>query len=174
MITVISGTNRVSSHTSRIASIYHGILKEHAPESQFFDLAGLPSECLLSEVYDHADKPHQVQKIQDEIFIPSSKFIFIIPEYNGSFPGVLKLLIDGMDPRPAFRNKKAALVGVSTGRAGNIRGMDHLSSVLHHMQVTVMPYLLPVSSVHKFQDDEKLMKDTLTLFQQHIRRFIDF
>jgi len=42
------------------------------------------------------------------------------------------------------------------------------------MQVTVMPFLLPVSSVHKLQDDEKLMKDTLILFHQHIRRFIDF
>lgn len=174
MITVISSTNRADSHTARIAHMYHGILKHHEPESVIFKLSGLSSEFLLTEAYDHMNKPHQVQKIQDEIFIPSKKFIFVIPEYNGSFPGVLKLLIDGLDPRIAFRNKKAAIVGVSTGRAGNLRGMDHLTSVLHHMQVTVMPYLLPVSSVHKLQDDEKLMKDTLTLFQQHIRRFIDF
>jgi len=174
MITVISGTNRVDSHTARIAHMYHGLLKQDEPESVFFDLAGLPSEFLLSEAYDHANKPAPVQNIQDGIFVPSTKFIFIIPEYNGSFPGALKLLIDGLDPRLAFRNKKAAVVGVSTGRAGNLRGMDHLSSVLHHMQVTVMPFLLPVSSVHKLQDDEKLMKDTLILFHQHIRRFIDF
>ena len=174
MITVISGTNRVDSHTSRISSIYQKLLKEHEPDSVKFDLAGLSSDLLLSEVYDHANKPVPVQKIQDEIFVPSDKFVFIIPEYNGSFPGVLKLLIDALDPRLAFRNKKAAIVGVSTGRAGNLRGMDHLSSVLHHMQVTVMPYLLPVSSVHKLQDDEKLRNDTMALFQQHIRRFMDF
>ncbi len=33
-------------------------------------------------------------KMENELLIPTEKFIFIIPEYNGTFPGVLKAMID--------------------------------------------------------------------------------
>ncbi len=71
-------------------------------------------------------------KIENEILIPTQKFIFIIPEYNGTFPGVLKAMIDNSDIKKAWYHKKALLTGVSTGRAGNLRGMDHLSASLHY------------------------------------------
>lgn len=174
MITIVSGTNRISGHTAAVAAFYHDLLSKQMNGSRLLDLAGLPADFLLSDVYDHSRKPLAVQKVQDEFFVPASKFVFMVPEYNGSLPGALKLLIDGLDPRIAFRDKKAALIGISTGRAGNLRGLDHLASILQHMQVTVMPYLLPVSGVHKILADRELMKDTEKLFLQHIGRFLSF
>ena len=44
-----------------------------------------------------------------EIVTKTDKFIFVIPEYNGSFPGVLKVFIDACSFPESFYEKKAAL-----------------------------------------------------------------
>ena len=118
MLTLISGTNRVHSLTEKFSRIYFDLLKEKNSHVQFFNLTHLPPSIIEMEAYDtiHAD----MEKIQQTIFNVSDKFIFIIPEYHGSMPGIVKLLIDVLDAKAAFKNKKAALVGIATGRAGNI------------------------------------------------------
>lgn len=173
MITLISGTNRVHSLTEKFSRIYFSLLKERNTAVQFFNLTQLPPSIIEMEVYDNT--PNELSKIQLEIFDVSSKFIFIIPEYNGSMPGILKLLMDVLDAKKAFKNKKAALVGIATGRAGNLRGMDHLASVLQHMGVTVMPYMLPVSRVQdELTDLHSLKEPTLKVVNRHIDEFLAF
>lgn len=175
MITIIAGTNRRASLTSRFAAIYTSLMSDQAAPVQFYDLADMPPETLLTDVYDHVHKPGPVQHLQDSLFAPAKKLVFIFPEYNGSVPGALKLLIDSMDPRIAFAGKKASLIGIASGRAGNLRGLDHLSSILHHMNVAVMPYLLPVSRVQaEFDGDEAFKESTLRLVREHISRTLDF
>ena len=66
----------------------------------------------------------------------AQKFIFIIPEYNGSYPGIWKTFIDIVPPR-YFKDKKAGIIGVSSGHAGNLRGQEHLTGVLHYLKVHV-------------------------------------
>lgn len=173
MITLISGTNRVHSLTEKFSRIYFDLLKEKYTNVRFFNLTQLPPSIIEMEVYDNI--PNELNKIQVEIFEASSKFIFIIPEYHGSMPGILKLLLDVMDAKKAFQNKKAALVGISTGRAGNLRGMDHLGAILQHMGVTVMPYLLPVSRVQdEFTDLHSLTEPTLKVVNRHIDELLEF
>ena len=55
------------------------------------------------------------------------------------------------------------LTGVSTGRAGNLRGMDHLASVLNYLKVMVHHNQLPISSVDKLMDEEGHFTDPNTL-----------
>ena len=173
MITLISGTNRVHSLTEKFSRIYFELMKEKFPAVHFFNLAHLPPSIMEMEVYDNA--PNELTKIQLEVFDASSKFVFIIPEYNGSMPGIVKLLIDVLDCKTAFNNKKASLVGIATGRAGNLRGMDHLSSILQHMGVTVMPYMLPVSRVQdELTNLHTLTEPTLKVVNRHIDEFIAF
>ena len=159
MITIVAGTNRENSITLRFAGIYQQLLENAGAEVKFLSLTQLPAEILLTDVYDHQKKPAPVQQLQDEYFVPAEKFVFIFPEYNGSLPGVLKLLIDNLDPKLSFQNKKASLIGVSTGRAGNLRGLDHLTSILHHMKVTVLPNLLPISRVHMELDQNNILSE---------------
>ncbi len=173
MITLISGTNRVHSLTEKFSRIYFELLKEKNPHVQFFNLTQLPPSIIEMEVYDNT--PNEVTKIQKEIFEASDKFVFIFPEYHGSLPGILKLLMDVMDAKKAFKGKKAALVGIATGRAGNLRGMDHLASVLIHMGTTVMPFMLPVSRVQdEFTDLHTLTEPTLKVVNRHIDEFLKF
>src|SRR4029453_1025527 len=108
--------------------------------------------------------------------IPAEKFIFVTPEYNGSFPGVLKSLIDNTDIKKVWFGKKALLTGVATGRAGNLRGLEHLTGILHYLRVVVHPNKLPISSVDKLLDSTGQIQDedTVEAISTQVAEFIQF
>ena len=99
-----------------------------------------------------------------------------MPEYNGSYPGILKLMIDNTDVKKAWAHKKVLLTGVSSGRAGNLRGMEHLTGVLLHMKMLVHPNRLPISLVDTLMDEHFQFTDTSTLKAIHTQldEFINF
>ena len=115
------------------------------------------------------------QLIQDKI-TASSKFIFVIPEYNGSFPGVLKAFIDGCDFPDSFYGKKAALVGLSSGKYGNVRGIEHFTGICHYIQLHLMPLRLHIPAFEKEIDENgNLIKpDTLRFIDQQAEQFIAY
>ena len=164
MITIISGTNRKLSNTSKIAREYQLILKEKGFESIIFSL----------EELDLLEYSAAFEKIENEILIPASHFIIISPEYNGSFPGVLKMLFDNSRSHEIWFHKKALLTGVATGRAGNLRGMDHLADVLNYLKITVHPNKLPISVINSVVNgDGKIIdKNTLNAINHQLDEFI--
>ncbi|MEO8721811.1 MAG: NAD(P)H-dependent oxidoreductase [Ginsengibacter sp.] len=165
MYTIISGTNRIGSHTERVAKEYQRILKNKNIDAKIFSLKNL----------DVLHRSEEIAKLEIEILIPTKKFIFIVPEYNGSYPGVLKALIDNSDIRKVWNFKKALLTGVATGRAGNLRGMDHLSDTLHYLKMTVFYNKLPISVIDKIMNEEgHLNEETLKVVNKQIDEFLIF
>ncbi len=165
MYTIISGTNRIGSHTEKVAKEYQRIFKEKNIDAQIFTLMNL----------DVLHRSPEILQIEKEILIPTKKFIFIIPEYNGSYPGVLKTLIDNSDIRNVWQFKKALLTGVATGRAGNLRGMDHLSDCLHYLKMNVHYNKLPISVIDKVMDKHgRLNEATLKAVNDQLNEFINF
>jgi NAD(P)H-dependent FMN reductase len=66
-------------------------------------------------------------------------------------------------------------VGVSSGRAGNLRGMDHLTGVLNYLKVTVLPNKLPISRIYKLVKDNKIEDEaTKKTIEQQLNELIDF
>ena len=166
MYTIISATNRVGSHTENVARQYQNILKEKGIESKIFSLKNL----------NVLEENSEFSKAENEFLIPAQKFIFIMPEYNGTFPGVLKAMIDTSDVKKAWWHKKALLVGISTGRAGNLRGMDQITGSLNHMKMIVHHNKLPISSIDKVMDESGTItnKNTLQAIDQQLDEFINF
>ena len=164
--TIISGTNRAGSNTFKVARQYQHILRNKGIEAEVLSLEGL----------DLNRKSAEFEKMEKEELIPADKFIFILPEYNGSFPGALKTMIDMSDHRKVWPGKKALLTGVSTGRAGNLRGMDHLTGSLNYLQVHVHPNKLPISTVDKLLNGSGVITDepTLKAIEQQVEQFIKF
>ncbi|MEO5889708.1 MAG: NADPH-dependent FMN reductase [Ferruginibacter sp.] len=164
MYLIISGTNRVGSNTLKVAKEYERNLKQRSIDSVLLSLEGLN---LLT-------RDANFEKLENELIIPTNNFIFISPEYNGSFPGALKLLFDTAKSHSLWWHKKALLTGVSTGRAGNLRGMDHLASVLNYLKVMVHHNRLPISSVDKLMDADGHFKDehTIKAIDQQLDEFI--
>lgn len=166
MHTIISGTNRTGSYTFKIAAQYQQLLAEKGIEAALVSLEHL----------DVSKRNAAIRKLEEELLIPTTKFIFIAPEYNGSIPGVLKSLLDVSDIEKDWWGKKALLVGVSTGRAGNLRGMDHLTGILNYLKMIVHPNKLPISMVHKLVNDKGLVieKGTLNTISVQLDEFIAF
>ncbi len=166
MITIVSGTNRKGSNTRKIALEYQEILAGSGINATFFTLEGV----------DVMHNDAAFKRIEEEIIIPTTHFIFIVPEYNGSFPGVLKMLFDTNTSHGIWFHKKALLTGVATGRAGNLRGMDHLADILNFLKITVHPNRLPISGVDKLlSKDGKLENEsTRNAIKQQLDEFLNW
>jgi chromate reductase len=120
LTTIISATNRLNSSTYKLAQYYQKKLKEKGLEAGILSLTQLPANIIESDLY--GKRSPEFEPIQD-IVTQTEKFLFIIPEYNGSFPGVLKIFMDACSFPESFYEKKAALTGLSSGKYGNIRGI---------------------------------------------------
>lgn len=180
MITIISGTNRQDSNTTRICNHYLSALESQTKEQvNLIDLSTLPIQAFADRDYNGKEKNGLLSQIQDDVIIPTKKFIFIIPEYNGGMPGILKLFIDQISARnikESFYMKKACLTGVSSGRAGNLRGMEHLTGVLNYLNVIVFPNRLPISGIENLISEHGKLEDDLTidLINEQVRMFLTF
>ncbi|MFB9843464.1 NADPH-dependent FMN reductase [Mucilaginibacter ginsenosidivorans] len=173
MITIISSTNRPGSSTLKVAQYYQHKLREKGVDAGLLSLAQLPANLIQTDLYGNRSK--EFEPIQ-EMVTKTDKFIFIIPEYNGSFPGVLKTFVDACSFPESFYDKKVALVGISSGKYGNIRGVDHFTGVCHYIHLNVMPLKLHIASIHKELDaDGKFFKDdTLRFTNEQMDKFIKF
>lgn len=173
MLTLIAGTNRPGSSTLKLADYYHKRLVEKGIEAAILSLESLPENLLKTDLYgkrSEAFKPIQAQ------IDTSEKFIFIIPEYNGSFPGALKILMDACDFPQSFFDKKAALVGISSGKYGNIRGVDHFTGVCNYLNMHVFSLKLHIPFIRKEMDTENNLtqEDTIKFTEDQIDRFLKF
>ena len=165
MYTIISGTNRIGSHTEKVAKEYHRILLTKGIEANLFTLKN----------FNPLSRNKKFLDAEAHFFIPAKKFIFIIPEYNGSYPGVLKTMIDNSDIRKSWFFKKALLTGVATGRAGNLRGMDHLADTLNYLKMTVHYNKLPISRIDKvLNENGELNEETVKAVNIQLDEFLEF
>jgi chromate reductase, NAD(P)H dehydrogenase (quinone) len=166
MITIVSGTNRLGSNTLKVAKEYQRILAEQGVQAGLFSLEGL----------NVMERDTNFEKIEKEIIVPTDTFIFIVPEYNGSFPGVLKMLFDNSSSHEIWFNKEALITGNATGRAGNLRGMDHLADILNYLKITVHPNKLPLSTVNRLMDSEGKFTDAgaLNAINNQLNEFLNW
>jgi NAD(P)H-dependent FMN reductase len=182
MITIISSTNRKNSETIKFAQHYYEQLKAKTTEEvRLLDLCDVPNDMLHQDMYSADNQSLALRAIQEDCMIPADKFVFIAPEYNGSIPGILKLFIDACSVykmKDTFKSgdKKALLVGISSGRAGNLRGMIHLTGMLNYLNITVHPNQLPISSIGDLFDAEGKIThaDTLKATDAQMDEFLKY
>lgn len=173
MTTIVSCTNREGSNTLKLAEYYHKELAAKGFESEILSLKNLPDNFIVSDLY--GKRSEAFQSIQDKISA-TTKFIFVVPEYNGSFPGILKLFIDACTFPDSFYGKKAALVGLATGKYGNVRGIEHFTGICHYINLHVLPLRIHIPAIGKeFDENGNLYKeDTVKFVTQQIEQFITF
>lgn len=171
-ITVISGTNREDSHTEKIARHYESVLHAKGERVHYFSLKDLPSDFISSDLY--GKRSGAFQQIIDRYVTDQHKFVFVSPEYNGSFAGVLKVFLDAVPPR-LWADNKACLVGVSSGRAGNLRGLEHLTNILNYLKVNVYHNKLPISRVDTLMNGVGIKdEETLKVIDLQLEGFLRF
>ena len=173
MITIIASTNRHNSNTLKLSNYYQNALKQRGISSEVISLTDLPENFISTDLY--GKRSEAFIPIQEKMSL-ASKFLFVVPEYNGSFPGILKTFIDGCKFPESFYGKKAILTGLSTGKYGNVRGIDHLTGICHYVNLHVLPLRLHIPAIDKEFNEagELIKKDTLRFVNQQIDQLIAF
>ena len=163
---IIVGTNRVGSNSRKVGSYYKSI----------FLSKGIDAELVTLENFSLDPSSPPFVSFQEDHLKPVTKFIFILPEYNGSYPGIFKSMIDITDIKRCWPGKKALLVGVATGKGGNIRGLEHVPGVLNYLKVNVLANKLPISTVDKLMDADGNIIESTTInsIEQQVLEFIYF
>lgn len=158
---------------------FRAIEKRHPSGFLFksFDISRLP---FFSQDIEN-DPPQVVVEFKDKIK-EADAILFITPEYNRSFPGVLKNAID-WGSRPYGQNhwdkKPAAILGASIGNIGTFGAQHHLRQVFAYLNMYVLgqPEMY-FNATHLLSDtadfvEEKtghLIDDFFTAFGSHIQR----
>lgn len=174
MITIIAGTNRPNSNARLLSDIYGTLLEKRRMPYQILDLVDLPPDFVFTALYHNAGKNEQYN-ILNKLIEETDKFVFMVPEYNGSFPGVLKAFIDGLSFPGSFKNKKAALVGISTGSQGGALALSHLTDIFHYLGMHVLAAKPRLNYISKSITNGALTNPLYkSLLLEQIDAFIEF
>lgn len=161
-ITIISGSVRQTRNSHRVSLYLNTLLNQGTSTSSYIiDLAAenLP---LLTDLWDkHPEQSEAFQKIVAQLE-KSDGFIWVSPEYNGSYTPALKNFIDNF-PGRVFRKKPIGVVSVSTGTIGGIRGGIQMQQLAMAIQAYAVPQMLLVPQVHfKFNEGGELLDENFT------------
>lgn len=164
MITIVVGTNRSDAVSRQIAQYYKSLLDQRDQPSQLLDLLTLPEDFITTALYENNGQNPAFNALS-EMIANSEKLVFIVPEYNGSFPGILKTFIDGLAFPSPLRNKKCALVGLSSGMQGGGIALSHLTDVLNYLGTHVLALKPKLALIEKHFDGQsfsyKVYRDIL-------------
>jgi chromate reductase, NAD(P)H dehydrogenase (quinone) len=174
MIAIVVGTNRENSLSKKIAELYQELLNEQQVHSYIVDLALLPEDFAFSALYSNNGKNAAFNVLRDQINA-AQKYVFVVPEYNGSFPGVLKTFIDGFSYPNGLLHKKAALVGISSGVQGGALALSHLNDVFNYLGMNILAQRVKIPLLNKNFVDGNITDTTIEkLVHEQVKLFINF
>ena len=134
-IEVVVGSLRRDSFNKQLAQALAQLAGSQMTFS-YLDIGSLP---LYSQDYD-ADFPQAARDFKQRIEAADG-LLFVTPEYNRSMPGVLKNALDwGSRPwgHNSWKDKPAAVCGISVGATGTALAQQHLRNVLAYLDVPTL------------------------------------
>lgn len=142
-IPVILGTARVGRQSEKVARfVFAELAKRPDVETELVDV----KEYIAGRTVPPWEE-HSLLEVWRKKAERADAFLIVSPEYNHSFPGELKMFIDS--GYKEYFKKPMAIAGVSDGRIGGARMIEHLRQVI--VTVGAVPIL---SSLYFFKVDE--------------------
>src|SRR5688500_10185918 len=135
-ILIVSGTNRPQSNALRVAAVLRANYERIGVAHEILSLEELPREVFDGSAY--ANKPPGMVAIQRRVLDALGLHV-VTPEYNGSFPGVLKYFIDMLKFPESFEHKPVAFVGEAAGTWGGLRSVEQLQLIFGYRNAHILP-----------------------------------
>lgn len=155
-IATIVGTSRPHNFTIPALAVTEQELESNGAEVFRFDPAGrrlpFPGE---EGSYPDAEEMRRLLSTADGIVIAT-------PEYHGSMPAMLKLIIENMGFPSAMSGKPIALLGVAAGRIGAIKTLEQVRSVCSHTGAIVLPAPISIAGINRLVDAQGEISDEAT------------
>jgi len=161
-IPVILGTSRRGRASVHAATLLADLLNRRAGvRSHVIDIAALPLPV------DDAGEAIK-QAAYSEAISAADGLVIVAPEYNHSFPGLLKHVLDSC--LNEYIHKAVGLVGVSAGPFAGIRVVQSLLPVMRELGLVTIFWDINIGQVGKvFAEDGRLLDDA---FVRRSDRFI--
>jgi NAD(P)H-dependent FMN reductase len=158
-ILVISGTNRPGSNALKVANVVLRHYGRLTIKAELLSLSELPREAFDPSSY--ATKPPTMVAIQQRILDAGGLHV-VTPEYNGSFPGVLKYFIDMLKFPESFERKPVAFIGEAAGIWGALRSVEQLQHIFGYRNAYLYPERVFIPGVRdKFDAEGKLLDPSI-------------
>lgn len=150
---IISGTNRPQSRSKQVAQIVQKIYSDLGEKVEIMDLAELPYSELTGHHYAGGAADPWVQAISK---VNSSEgLIFVVPEYNGSFPGALKYFVDHWKYPESFEFRPMCFIGLG-GLFGGLRPVEQLQQVMGYRNSFQYPERVFLMNIFKTLKDGQI------------------
>lgn len=174
MITIISGTNRKNSVSKQIALQYEEILNQNGIKTTLIDLENLPTDFIKTALYENQGTNEDFNPIREHMK-EAQKYVFIVPEYNGSFPGILKTFIDALEFPGTLKGKKCAIVGLSAGVQGAVMALSHLTDIFNYLGMHVFANKPKLMKISGLMDAGKITDaSSIRRLEEQAKSFIEF
>lgn len=151
-LAIISGTDRPNSKSHMMSEYVQKLYEERGVEATIYSMIDFP----ITEV---AGGPYGKELPKVEAFrapiLASDALLFVIPEYNGSFPGILKLFVDYLPFPDAFKNLPMAFIGIAAGAFGALRAVEQFQMVANYRNALAYPERVFVSRFNQHFDAQE-------------------
>jgi len=154
-IVIIPGTNRTGSLSILLAQ--HAA-KDYEAIGHTVDvlLLDLEPDYLAGSAYK---EPTPAITARVQRFLAADGVVFVVPEYNGSFPGILKLYLDTLPYPQGFDRRPCAFIGLAAGQFKGLRAVEHLQGVAGYRNALMYPNRLFIGEAWKQFTPEKTLGD---------------
>ena len=145
---VFAGSTRAESWNRKLAAVAAGLARAAGADATHLELGDFDVPMYNADL-EARGTPADVMRLK-EITAAHPAWIICTPEYNASYPALLKNTLDWIsspvkgDPlwSDGFRSTRGKVVGVlsaSPGSLGGIRSQSHLVPLLFNLQCWVAP-----------------------------------
>jgi NAD(P)H-dependent FMN reductase len=170
---IISCTDSPNSQSLEIANYIKSLYEKEGVHPEVISLEDFPLKDVHGGKY--GEEIASVIAFRKPI-INAEALLFVIPEYNGSFPGILKMFIDYLPYPSALIKKPVAFVGTAGGAFGGLRPVEQFQMVTNYLDALQFSERIFISRAHKNFDPEKGILDEFQqqLLESQTKNFISF
>lgn len=172
-ITILSGTDRPGSQALKIAHYIQPLYDRHGAEAKVVSLRDFPLR--EAEGGKYGESLPEIEAFREQV-IRTDGLVIVVPEYNGSFPGILKMFIDYLPFPEAFENMPIAFIGESSGAFGALRAVEQLQMVCAYRNAQIFPERVFIQRVTQNFSETDGIKDEFVskLLDSQIQGFSRF
>lgn len=128
----------------KIAKVVRGMYERAGERAEVYGLEEMPATVFEPGAY--GVKPAEFVGVMQRV-VEARGLHVVTPEYNGSFPGVLKYFIDMLKFPESFEGKPVAFIGEANGMFGGLRAVEQLQQVFGYRNAYVYPQRVFVARV---------------------------
>jgi NAD(P)H-dependent FMN reductase len=153
--TIISGSGRENSQSTKVARFCEGILKKQDPSHELFmlDLAGNPLPLWDEGMWNNGEKWQKLWTPISEKIKETEALVVVAPEWSGMVPGGLKNIFH-LCSKHELAHKPAMIIGVSNSTGGAYPVAELRMTSYKNTRICYIPDHVIVRNVEKILNGE--------------------